>query len=131
MNETTILFLVITTGLVIIALVFKILRTPNREITDKLKDIHVSETTQDGFIVRFPRKSPFTVVIHRKDCSQARLPREANKSSSWIGYFHNYRDAAQYSSLIQEAVSKNKPNPLTISNCSICNPQKLENVIIP
>jgi hypothetical protein len=129
MNET-ILFLFITTGLIVLALLFLIIRKQNREVTKRLRDIHLSETIKDGFIVRFPRKSPFIVVIHKKDCPQARLPREANKSSSWIGYFHNYRDAERYSSLIQEIVSKNKPNPLTITNCSNCNPQKLENILI-
>jgi hypothetical protein len=127
MNETTIQLSLIIIGIILLVFLFYNIRRTKQPSTESLRKIPISETLEEGFIVRFPRRYPFTVVIHRKDCSGARLPREANRSSSWIGYFQDYKDAQKYSSLISEIVSKNKPVSLTITDCSICNPQINEN----
>lgn len=123
MNETTILYSIIVIGIILLGLLFYNSRRAERLGIESLRKIPISETLENGFIVRFPRRYPFNVVIHRKDCSGARLPREANRSSSWIGYFQDYKDAEKYSSLIRDIVSKNKPVSLTITDCSLCNPQ--------
>ena len=75
-------------------------RRIERERIRYLRDkIPIYKNILRGFVIRFPRKSPYNIVIHRNNCIQSKPAGESNMSSSWLGYFKFYEDAERYSEL--------------------------------